>query len=219
MAFGDFVQDDYGANSASDTSIAVAFGSNNAAGAFLVLAVSFNGITTTVSSVTDTRGNTWVEDDLQRSTEGGSQNLAVWHCASGASGANTVTVNFSAASTFRSLIIAEYGGGTGVIFDIGASTGGNSTSPSSGSATPTVNGCLLIGAVHDESGSTTITASGAYTIRSTGAGEIAIEDQVQGTAASIAATFSFTDAHAWMCILAAYKQTSGATRPMFRGQA
>jgi hypothetical protein len=61
----------------------------------------------TISSVTDTAGNTWSEAILR--SHPSSDRASIWYAKNCAGGANTVTVNFSG-NTYGGIAIAEYSG-------------------------------------------------------------------------------------------------------------
>lgn len=105
-----YVQGAQSFNNPDASSISLAFGSNNSSGGFILVCVFWKG-DVTISSVTDTQGNSYVDcgaGRLARPTDG---YLQVLGAANIAAGANTVTVNFSASTSgSRELFIAEYSG-------------------------------------------------------------------------------------------------------------
>jgi hypothetical protein len=110
----------------------IAFPSNNAAGNALVLTIWSNG---TVSSVTDSQGNTWtLLGPSQVSNSGGSLNYA-YGCMSCAAGPNTVTVHQSSGDAGAVTALVEVAITGGVILDRYAHS--HSTVATSPSITPT----------------------------------------------------------------------------------
>lgn len=208
------VQTNVSANTAAGggTNISQAFGSNNTGGNLIVAAVTWFGTNGTVTC-TDTRGNTYVTirtvyDAVEQ------QSLAVCYAQNIGAGANTVTGTFSGGtSSFRAISVSEFSGVAPVgALDVHAGVGGNSgSSPSSGTATTTQNGDLIYGAVIDTAGTnwndTSIAAGSGFTERGENDG-LQIENQVQGSAASIAATWTFTTSARYDAIMVAFKAAS-----------
>lgn len=98
---------------ASVSTLGAVFPSANAAGNLLLLAIGRWSSTTlgTISSVTDTQGNTWVliaSTTLLSPTSHGQSQAHLYACASCAAGANTVTVATSSAQDDIRIIAAEY---------------------------------------------------------------------------------------------------------------
>jgi hypothetical protein len=97
----------------SVSTLGAAFPAANAAGNLLLLAIGRWSSTTlgTISSVTDTQGNTWVlvgpTTLLSPATHGQSQ-AHLYACASCAAGANTVTVATSSAQDDLRIVALEY---------------------------------------------------------------------------------------------------------------
>src|SRR5713101_5208251 len=125
------------------TTSSLSFTSANTAGDFIAVCVRA-GTVGEVFTVTDTMGNTY--HPAAQSTQSGIS-LQIFYAENIKSGANTITVSDTALSTLR-IAIFEYSGiATANSLDVTASAMGNSTSPSSGNATTTANGDLLLGAI------------------------------------------------------------------------
>lgn len=212
-----FVQEAKGASDAGGTSIAKAYTSNNTAGNLLLVAVSGGGAGFPVSSVTDTRGNTWSQAGTVTDT-GNDQACALWYAPNCAAGANTVTVNFAASCAFHRVKIAEYDSiattspldGSSTNF---GSAGTATDAISSGNFTPTTNGDLIVGAVEDTDETATITAGTNFTLRGTAQNGLNLEDLTQATAGAIAATFTRSNTGRFAVVGAAFKPAATAKAP------
>jgi hypothetical protein len=137
---------------ASASSVAVSFASAQTAVDLNVVAVGWGDTTSSVSSVTDSRGNTYTQAVGPTRTTGLSQ--SIYYAKNIASGSNTVTVTFNQATAYPDVRILEYSGlDTSAPLDVTAAAVGTGTSANSGSATTTSANELIFGA-----GSTTGTA-------------------------------------------------------------
>lgn len=132
------------------STVSEAYPGAQTAGDLNVVAIGYGDTagTTTISSVTDTKGNTYsLASGLTRGT-GIAQ--SVYYCsniASATAGANTVTVTFSGNIQYPDLRISEFTGyATSSSVDVTAAASGSATSASSGSATTTNATDLIFGA-------------------------------------------------------------------------
>jgi len=115
------------------------------AGNMNVVVIGWNNATGTVTSVTDTAGNTYqIAAPLTRSA---TQSQAIYYAKNIAGGANTVTVVLSATSSFPDLRAMEYSGLDQTSpLDTSASATGGVTTASSGPLTTTFASSLIVGA-------------------------------------------------------------------------
>ena len=149
-----FIQGNFQAPQSSPTSVAVTYTGAQSAGDLNVVVVGWNDASTTVSSVTDTMGNTYtlaVGPTVQPGPAGGgglSQSIYyAKNIASATANGNAVTVRFSAAAAFPDVRILEYSGLSPTSpLDVTAAAVGNSATSSSGTATTTSANELLVGA-------------------------------------------------------------------------
>lgn len=207
------VQTNVSANTASNgTNVSQAFGSNNTAGNMIVAAVTWFGSGGTVTC-SDTQGNTYATVRVEHdSTE--NQSLGVCYALNVSAGANTVTGTFSGGTSgFRAITVSEFSGvaTTGAV-DAQAGVGGSSgTNPSSGAAATSQDGDLIYGVVMDTAGTnwndTSIAAGGGFTEHGENDG-LSPESQVQASAGSIAATWTFTTSARYDAIMVAFKAAS-----------
>lgn len=125
-----------------------AYTTNNTAGNLLVCAIGTrsNAGTTTVGSVTDTAGNTWVAGPV---LNGSIYWVALYYVLNAKSGANTVTVNMTALGTANGwrFTVLEYSGGASWALDTSNtnSTANNTDPQSCGALTTTHSSDLIIG--------------------------------------------------------------------------
>jgi hypothetical protein len=139
-----YVQGSYATPQTPAPAVSVAYGATETAGDLNVVVVGWNDTASTITSVTDTRGNRYSVAAPARSGTGLSQ--AIYYAPAIASGANTVTVKFNGAALYVDLRIAEYAGLTGSVDSV--SSGVGATSPASVTAASTSStGDLLISAV------------------------------------------------------------------------
>lgn len=117
MAFGDFVQ----SQQLNTVGTSLAYPSNNTLGNLLIIGYRAESLNTT-NSVTDTRGNTWLELGSPGDATVG-HDLVVFYAYAASSGANTVTIHCSA--SVDDIIITEWEGpfSTEPLFDAAESNG------------------------------------------------------------------------------------------------
>lgn len=180
----------------SGTSYGLAYSSNVTAGSLLLTCINADA---GISSVTDTLGNTYAA--ATNLTDGSTYALAMFYTISASSGANTVTANFTGSVGYAHHILGEWSGvassspldqSTG---QVQAAPGTGSNAVTSGNITTTVNGDLLVGCSNsDPYVSGQLTAGTGFTIRQLLFGDHPMEDSVQATAGTTAATFTSSQA-------------------------
>ncbi len=175
----------------SQATWAYVLGSNVQAGSLLVFACRELNVT----GVTDSKGNTWVK--LYNT---------FWYALNCAAGATTVTVAFGSATHMQG-DVAEYTGVANLAPDVSADiASGTSTTATSTSVTPIVNGDLILGwGFNGTTNSPTYTAGTGYTLRDTGTKNAFLEDKVQLTAAAITAVVTINASDAWSIGIVAFK--------------
>ena len=196
------------------TTLAQAFSSANTAGNLIAVVTSWGSPTATANpTVSDSAGNTYV---LATSTFSslGQQSLAIYYARNIRAGANTVTVNFGGSEAWRRILITEYRGIDPVNpLDVVKANQGSATmakdNVTSGVVTTTANGDLIFGAVENYNVSGTLSAGTGFTLRNfltfAGVIETAIEDEVQSSAGSAAATFTFAHADSYIAQVVAFR--------------
>jgi hypothetical protein len=208
FAFGKIRQLLYTSNFTSGS--AAAFPQNVQAGS--LLAACFSRETDSTPTVTDTQSNSWAVSRAHYDS-GSDWRADIWSTKAGSTGACSVTV--TATGTLRgNRIIAEYQGPFHATpLDAVNSANGESTAPSSGNATPSVNGCLFLGYI--DAIFNTFTKGTGFTLDFSAAGtnvDSALESLIQGTAAAQDADGTLDASNFWIAIVATFKPpASGQT--------
>jgi hypothetical protein len=199
-----FVQANSGPNKIQPTnqSVSVAYSSAQTAGNLNVIAVGWADTVSAISSVTDTKGNTYTGAVGPTSNTGLQQ--AIYYAKNIAGGSNTVTVKFNQLAAYPDVRILEYSGLDPTSpLDVKAAAAGNGTSASSGSVTTTSAKELIFGA-----GSTTGTAFTApgpgFTTRVINIYGNLAEDEIVSSAGSYAATATNSGGY-WIMQMATFK--------------
>src|SRR5258708_4388205 len=196
----------------STTTSSLSFVSPNTGGNWIAVCVRGGGSTSQVFTLADSNGNTY-HSALQVGVTAGGYSFAIIYDESIKGGANTITVSDTVAGPFRFAILEYSGVATSNSLDATAVTQGNSTSPNSGSLSPTANGDLLLGAIVTQNPAA-LTAGTGYTIEERVPAEpntkLIAEDQIQTTAGLASAGASLAAADNWGAGLAAFKAAVGA---------
>lgn len=193
-----FVQDKVGSEDSGtpNAQIQATFDANVTAGAAIVVTGCW-GSNDQTPTCTDSLGNSYGAPVLI-DFDSNSQGMATWVALNSPGGACTVTVAFSPSSPYNRIGITEVSGAhASAAVDIARhqqqafNTGTNGISSTAG--TPSENGEYIYGATQNTAdGGVGISAGTGFTLRSTVAGVVfALESQVQATAASVAATFTW----------------------------
>lgn len=210
FAFGKLRQKLY--TNAWTSGSAAAFPQNVQQGSLLV--ACYGRETNSTPTVTDSQSNTWAEGDNHYDATvdwRGDQ----WYTKAGSTGACSVTV--TATGTLRGgRTILEYQGPFHATpLDAVTSADGTSSTPSSGDATPSVNGCLMVGYI-DTTGTTSFTPGTGFTADDSQPGgtnaDTLVESLIQGTAAAQDADCTLSASTDWLSIIVSYKPpVSGQT--------
>lgn len=125
------------AYSAANANTSSATITSSLAGSVLIIATEYGLAGGTILSVTDNKGNTWVQATNAASAPLGGGGTDVWYYLTSASGVTTITVTYSSTSTNEKTIwYAEVTGFTTPAFDVaghvtsGTATGFNNPGPS-----------------------------------------------------------------------------------------
>jgi hypothetical protein len=187
----------------SNTSVSVAYSNAQTAGNLNIVAVGWGDTTSSISSVTDTKGNNYTRAVGPTSNTGLQQ--AIYYAKNIAGGSNTVTVKFNQSAAYPDVRILEYSGLNPTSpLDVTAAGTGNGTSASSGSATTTSANELIFGA--GTTAGTAFTAPGSgFTTRIVNIYGSLAEDKTVSSAGSNAATAT-NSGGAWVMQMATFKQ-------------
>lgn len=139
-----FVQVNY-QTSNSASSLAVPYPSAQTAGNLNIVVVGWNDSTSIVSSIADSKGNTYVQ--AVGPTVGTALTQSIYYAENIAAGSNTVTVTFNTAVLYPDVRVVEYSGAdTANPLDVTAAAAGSSLTSSSGPASTTSLNELIFGA-------------------------------------------------------------------------
>jgi hypothetical protein len=129
-------------NTSSVSTVANAVTFNAVAGNLLVTLVQWQ--VNNFSSIADTAGNTWVQAGTE--VVSGNNKCRIYYaenCAANAS--NVVTVTFSAASTYRAIVVHQFSGvATSSSLDDAKNATGSSTTPATASLTATASEDVIV---------------------------------------------------------------------------
>jgi hypothetical protein len=140
-----FVQQNYATSNPSGSSLRVTYPVAQTAGNLNIVAVGWNDTRAAVSSVVDSRGNSYIR--AIGPTVGSALTQSIYYAKNIAAGSNTVTVTFNQSAAYPDVRVLEYGGADPTNpLDVTAAAMGNSKSPSSGPATITTSSELIFAA-------------------------------------------------------------------------
>jgi len=200
-----FVQSNGNFSSSSVSTLSATFSSNVTAGNLLVIAIGFVGASTTVSSVTDTLGNTYSRAVGPTIDTNVNYTIYTYYTTSSSTGSNTVTVNSSASGTFFRVLVHEYSG-VNTLDVVSGATASNGTIDS-GSKT-TYHADELIFGWGSSAGGTLLTGPGTgFTQRESQGSEIT-EDKIVSATGSYDASYP-ADTTSWACQMATFYQAAG----------
>jgi hypothetical protein len=182
----------------------VSYPAAQTAGDLNVVVVGWNDTTSTVQSVKDSAGNTYLL--AVGPTAGTGLQQSIYYAPNIVGGSNTVTVTFNQAAAYPDARILEYRGVTAL--DVTAGASGNSTAANSGPATTTSAKELIFGAntVATETGK----AGTGFTARIITAedGNLA-EDKTVTAAGSNSAAATLSGSGPWVMQMATFAAVSG----------
>jgi len=206
-----FVQVNSAVPQTSQASVAVPYLLAQQAGDLNVVVVGWNSSSGTVSSVVDTRGNTYVRA-VGPTVFTGLATQSIYYAANivaSAANTNTVTVTFSAAVPFADIRIAEYSGITSLNpVDVVAANQGSGTTSDSGTVATTNASDLLVAA--NMVSSTTTAAGVSFTSRViTNPDADILEDRVVTSVGNYNATASMSSG-SWIMQMVAFKAGTAA---------
>ena len=213
-----FVQGTYATPQSSPTTVSATFAGAQTAGDLNVVAVSWNNTTATVSSIADSKGNTYVAA-VGPTTISGVASQTIYYAKNitpAAAGSNTVTVTFNGAAAYPDLRILEYSGADpNTPVDVTSGSTGNSTTSTSAAVT-TLNANDLLFAANIVQTTTTAAGSG-FTNRmiTSPDGDIA-EDRLVAATGSYSATATVGPAGPWIMQMVAFRasgSSGGDTTP------
>ena len=190
---------------ASAMSVSMAYSSTQVAGDLNVVVVGWNDAVSTVTSITDSAGNTYQPAAALLRTGSGSGgsalSQAIYYASNITGGANTVTVTFNQAAPSIDVRILEYGGVS--MLDVNAGQSGSSSTASCGPVTTTSATELIFAA--DTGTSATSGPGSGFTSRILSKGGNIAEDEIVGTTGSYSATAPLSATGTWIMQMATFK--------------
>jgi len=199
-------------------SSSLAFPGSNTSGNWIGVVIRA-GHSGQVFTVSDTLGNIYRQAVLFNQTldTPNGDTLAIFYAENITGGANTVTVSDSIANNTLRFALLEYSGlAASNSLDVTAAAQGSGTLASSGNATTTAAGDLLLGALMTGSGQTYVAGSGFVVEERVPAApntKLMVEDRIQATAGGAAATATLSTNASWGSAVAAFRSASAAVRP------
>ncbi|HKT69833.1 MAG TPA: IPT/TIG domain-containing protein, partial [Terriglobales bacterium] len=192
-------------------SVPVTYPQAEVAGDLNIVVVGWNDTTSSVSSVIDTQGNTYVRAVGPTPASGAQQ--SIYYAKNIKGGSNTVTVNFNAAAVYPDVRVLEYAGAdTTNPLDIAVGNAGNSTTANSGPATTTAANDLIFGADTIATGTPGPGAGFTTRIITTHDSDLA-EDEIGPTPGSYSATAPLSPSGYWVMQVVAFKVQGSTSSP------
>ena len=199
-----------GKDAGTTTSSSLAFTANNTAGNWIAVVIRAGG-TGQAFTVTDTRGNTYRKAIQYNETVDGTT-LGIFYAENIAGGANTMTVTNTFSATLRFAILEYAGVATANSLDVTATAQGTTNAPTTGTATTTASGDLVIGLL-STANSSTFTAGSGYVIQERVPAapntKLAAEDRIQTAAGPVSANGTLNSSDIWGAAMAAFRPAAG----------
>ncbi len=188
----------------SGSSVAIAYPAGQNGGDLNVVAVMWGDTISAVSSVTDSKGNTYAL--AMGPTKVTGLTSAIYYAKNIASGSNTITVKFNQTASYPNVNVLEYSGlDTANPLDVRAAATGSGTTANSGSATTTSASELIVGAGNPTSVFTS--AGSGFTSRIINAFGGISEDKIVSSAGSYNATATLTSG-IWVMQMVTFRASS-----------
>ena len=202
-----YVQGNYATPQTPQISVTVAYSSAQNAGDLNVVVVGWNNSTSTVSAVTDAKGNAY-SIAAGPTIVSGVASQSIFYAKSIAAGANAVTVTFTAPARFPNVRILEYrGGDPSQAVDINAAGTGTGSNCSSGFASTRNAADLLFGANYSQNPATRAGFGFTRRLLTSQEGGIA-EDRMVNSRGSYSATAPLSASGWWVMQMVAFRADS-----------
>lgn len=190
----------------SSTTVAVTLAAPVTSGGLVCVAVG-SGTTATTCSVTDDKGNTYTVAN----TNVGSFNWLSFWAAGVTNAPQTITATWGEAHSFSTILVTEFSNVLasspidGASVNAGQSGVNTTDGITSNAITTTASGDLIWGACVNLAGNSTLVKSAAFTQDQTQASNFNSEYLIQGSAGSIAATWTGTTSDSFSSLVMAFK--------------
>ena len=207
-----FVQVKSATPQGASSSVAVTYSAAQTAGNLNVVEVGWNDTTSSVSSVTDSNGNSYAL--AVGPTRGTGLSQSIYYAKNIVGGSNTVTVTFSKAAAIVDLRALEYSGlDTGNPLDATAGASGTGTSGNSGAATTSSANELIVGAGMTLGAFTKAGTGFTSSIITSPDADIA-EDLITTATGSYSATAPTSTSTSWVMQMAAFQGGAAQVPPV-----
>jgi PKD repeat protein len=191
-----YIQSASNFSSSNASKLSASFTTNTTAGNTIVVGASTVG--PVISSISDTQGNTYVQAVANGPN-------AIWYASNVKAGADTVTANFAASTTFSLIYVHEYSGLAPSPLDQTSSQTGTGTAVTSGAKITTQANELIFGYASVDH--FTQSAGSGFSARQTAGGNMS-EDMIVSTAGTYSASFTQNGSFAWTGLMATFKQVA-----------
>lgn len=198
---------------------ALSFTTTPTVGNLILVALSTYAGNIGTSAITDNQGNTYTRRSLAE-PEGQDTDVAIFTAiASTSSGTFTVTANPDGTSADLTMVIMDFSGCDADPFDQQSSGTGNGTAVSTGNATPSVDGALMVAAMTHAGTDRTITEEAGWTLIYENEGgssnmPISVVYKVQSTAAAEDADWTIgTGAVYWGAVVTSFAPAEEGGEP------
>jgi hypothetical protein len=208
-----FVQVNAATPQSLTASVSVPYSSSQNAGDLNIVVVGWNDTSSSVTSVSDSLGNTYTLAIGPTTASGARQ--SIYYAKNIKGGSNTVSVTFNQAAAYPDIRILEYAGADSTNpLDVTAAAVGSSTTASSGSATTTTANELIFGADTIATGTPGPGSGFTSRIITSPDSDIA-EDRIVSTTGSYSATAPVSPSGYWVMQMATFKASGsgGASAP------
>lgn len=208
-----FVNKDDANNAASSTTIATA-GVSHTAGNLLVVGAGWITAASTITGITDTAGNTYVQVSGARNTSNATAIADLWYvqnCLGNAS--NVVTVTFSTSVTSRKLTVNQYSGiaTSGALDQVAQGYTAFGTSVTSGNLVTTQADEVLF-AWQSNLSASTLTAGSSFTLRNGSSTIFQSEDRIVSSTSTYTCGMTGTTNSVMIMCAATFKAVAAGGR-------
>lgn len=186
------------------------------AGDLMVVTIAFESSTITVTSVTDTSGNTYVQAGAYARDTNSPSTSCVFHClsvAAAAANTNTITVHLSGSITVWCVAMGAHLAGATWSLDKTTGTSGTTGNPASGNVTTTSASEYAVACCYADTGSATSGSGWTSQFVTSLSGLSATEDQILTSTATIGGNFTQGSSGNWSAIVATFSATTSGGTP------
>jgi Galactose oxidase-like, Early set domain/Concanavalin A-like lectin/glucanases superfamily/Bacterial Ig domain/Glucodextranase, domain B/Kelch motif len=202
-----FIQGNYSVPQTPQATVTVAYPAAQSTGNLNVVVVGWNDAKATVTSVTDSKGNSYARavGPTVRVNQATQSIYFAQNIAAAAANSNIVTVRFNVAAAYPDIRILEYSGLDPVSPLVGGvGSSGSSTTTNSGSLTTTVPNVLLV-AANVVAKSTTGPGAGFISRMITNPNNDIVEDRIVTTTGTYSGTAPQSPSGYWVMQMVAFK--------------